>query len=178
MRLTSAITLRSASQNAPGACRSSSAAARRHSARSPGTRVMENMHSTEIGACLTFKVNAHAYFKMNADTNSRKRRRRINGGRVLVLNDPPARCQRTLPSRSTSTFTCTWCPTGAGPEPKELHSDLQSSLAFFMRGLQRRRRRTLGNLCVVVGGGDFIVRVVFVMYGVHASDQGPTLVHI
>ena len=47
--------------------------------------VIENKHSTEIGALLTFRVNAHT------DTRSIQRRwRGFNVGGVIVLNDPPA----------------------------------------------------------------------------------------
>jgi len=42
--------------------------------------LIENKHPTDIGARLTFRVNAH--------TDARKRRRRFNVGRVLVLNHP------------------------------------------------------------------------------------------
>ena len=47
-----------------------------------GRWVIENKHSTEIGAWLTFRATAH--------TDAWKRRRRFNVGRVLVLNNPPA----------------------------------------------------------------------------------------
>jgi len=49
----------------------------------PGSRVIENKHSTEIGACLTSRVNA--------DTNARRIGRRFSVGRVHVLNNSPAR---------------------------------------------------------------------------------------
>jgi len=55
---------------------------------SPGSRVIENKHSTDIGARDTFIVNAH--------TDARRRRRRFNVGRVLVLNNPPARVAKLL----------------------------------------------------------------------------------
>ena len=50
----------------------------------------------ELGARLAFRVNAHTYARR------RSRRRRINVGRVLVLNKPPARCPpRGTPVRPT-----------------------------------------------------------------------------
>jgi hypothetical protein len=71
-------------------------------------RIIENKHSTEIGARLTCSVNAHTYARgpgrqpgASSFTRTRfslsvcSRRRaeevcRFNGGGVLVLNDPPA----------------------------------------------------------------------------------------
>ena len=50
----------------------------------PGRRVLRTSSRTEIGARLTLSVNAHTY--------ARRRRRRHNVGRVLVLNTPPAWC--------------------------------------------------------------------------------------
>jgi hypothetical protein len=40
-------------------------------------RAVENKHSTDIGACVTFSVNAHT---------GTRRRRCFNDGGVLVLN--------------------------------------------------------------------------------------------
>ena len=51
--------------------------------RVPFRRVIENKHSTEIGARLTMTVHAHTDAR-------RRRRRRFNVGRVLVHNDSPA----------------------------------------------------------------------------------------
>ena len=45
---------------------------------SPGRRVVDNKHSTEIGARL----------RMDARTDTRRRRRRFNVGRVLILGSP------------------------------------------------------------------------------------------
>jgi len=47
---------------------------------SPGRRINESKHSTDIRACLTLSVNAH--------TDARWRRKRFNVGRVLVLKTP------------------------------------------------------------------------------------------
>ena len=52
----------------------------------PRRRVIENKHSTDIGARLTFRVNAH--------TDARRRRRRFNVDRVLVLNSPHTDARR------------------------------------------------------------------------------------
>ena len=46
----------------------------------------ENKHSTDIGACLAFKVSAHT----EARRRRKRRRRRFNVGGVCVLNNPPA----------------------------------------------------------------------------------------
>ena len=54
----------------------------RRPARRPCSRVIENRHSTSIGARVTFRVETH--------TDARRRSRRFNVGRALVLNNPPA----------------------------------------------------------------------------------------
>jgi hypothetical protein len=45
--------------------------------------VIENKHSSEIGARLILNVSAHPYAR-------RRMRRRFNVDRLLVLNNPPA----------------------------------------------------------------------------------------
>jgi hypothetical protein len=55
----------------------------------PGSRVSDNQHSNDVGARLTFRVNAHT------DARSVRRRRRLNVDRVVVLNDPPATSNMT-----------------------------------------------------------------------------------
>ena len=54
---------------------------RRRRRRPPGRRVIENKHSTDIGAFLTFQVNTH--------TDARRWRKIVNVGGVLVNSDPP-----------------------------------------------------------------------------------------
>jgi len=51
----------------------------------PDRRVIENKHSTDIGAWLTIRV------KPRTDVRMRRRRRRYNVGHVLVPNAPHAR---------------------------------------------------------------------------------------
>ena len=60
----------------------------------PCRRVIENKHSTEIGARLTLSVNAHTF--------ARRRGRRSDVGRVLVLNETPALYLSALRNISTS----------------------------------------------------------------------------
>jgi len=51
----------------------------------PGCRVLENKHTTGIGACLSFIVDSRAHAR--SIWRKRKGKRGLDAGRVLVLND-------------------------------------------------------------------------------------------
>jgi hypothetical protein len=77
--------------------------------------VIENKHSTEIGACLTLSVNAHL------DLDTRRMKRRCNFGRVRVLSSPPAMwCGHTVPKDSC-----------AAPAPVAVASSSAATAARF-----------------------------------------------
>jgi len=66
----------------------------------PGSRVVDNRHSTEVRAPLTLSVHAHTDARRRRRRRRRmrrrRRRRRSNVGRVLVLNTPPLRRSRRI----------------------------------------------------------------------------------
>jgi len=68
---------------------------------------MKNKHSAEMGAGRTFKVSPHTSARRH-----RRRRRRFNVGRVLVLNNPPALSTVNTCSTGPASATSPSSPTG------------------------------------------------------------------
>ena len=108
----------------------------------PGRRVIDDKHSTEIGARLTFNGNVHAY--------AQRRNCRCNVGRVLLIDDPHTRLGATYPYASSASgrsvaLTITVCRPPSTPFPvwsqiramsrRKLLASKSSASSTFEQGL-------------------------------------------